>query len=484
MRSLDLRLLLLAAALAVPAAGAAESMRPQSFAVRAGTVLTISGEELSPGTVVVRDGRVAAVGGADLEVPEGLELIDAGEQVLMPGFVEAHSTRGLDGAWETTPDSSFVRVTDGLNPVSLEIEDARRNGITTLLVAPGNSSFVGGRAAVVHPQGIAIDSMIVTQDAALKISLQPRRGQSRMGHLAQLRRILDGTKRWMDERAKERARSTRRDRGEDEIPPEKQALVDLLEGRLRAFVYCPTAADVSTAFALGREHGFHVTPVLAPEAWRAAELVRTNNVRVILTPRLETTEEQPDGTLLHVNLPRVLHEAGVSYALSTDPRELGAQHPWYQAARAVRAGVPRQEALEAITRVPATILGFGRRKGVIEPGADADLLLLSGDPLSGSAFVDRAWIRGIEVYDRSEDEKLQRLLQVGDEPPVMAPESDHGDPATEARERVAAEIEEKRDPRAREDATRWPLPLEGTGVELEHSHAVEPGWRAAAGDEE
>ncbi len=468
---------LLAVALLGLASSVQAAQQPQSFAVRAGTVITISGEDLSPGVVVIRDGRIETVGGEDTAIPEGLEVIEAPDGVLMPGFIDAHSSRGLDFTYESAADSSFIRVTDGINPVSLEIEDARRNGITTLLVAASNAAFIGGRTAIIHPQGIAVESMVVEQDAALKISLQPRSGTSRMGHLAQLRRMLDGTKTWLADRETARQRKGRRTDADD-IPPEKQALVDLLEGRLRAFVYCPTAADVSTAFALGRGYGFHVTPILAPEAWRAAELVATNNVRVVLTPRLDTWEEQPDGSRLHVNLAKVLSDAGVHYSLTTATRELGAQHPWYQAARAVRAGVPRAEALAAVTREPAILLGFGRRKGIVATGADADLLLLSADPLSGSAFVDRAWVRGIEIYDRSTDEKLERLLQIGDEPPMSAPESDHGDPKLEAGERRSEAIGLRTDPAALESAQRWPAGPNVSGAPESHA-APTPDWQVA-----
>lgn len=446
--------LLLAAGLS-PAAASDE--RPsRDFAVWAGTVITVTGPELSPGVVVVRDGRIAAVGGPDLDVPAGLFVLHAPDHVLMPGFIEADGSRGLDGTFETRADSSFVRASDGLNPVSVALDDARRNGITTLLTAPPARAAFSGRGAIVHPQGIAIDSMIVKQDACLTMSLAVRSG-SRMGHLAQVRTILRGTRRLLDEREQERAR--RRGREEPpELPPEKQALADLLEGRLPAHVHCATAADVGTCFALAREHSFHVVPVLAPETWRAVDLIRTNHTRVIVGPRLETWERLPDGTTVHVNLPRLLHDAGIPFALTTDPRDIAAQHPWYQAALAVRAGVPRRAALEAITRVPAAILGFGRTKGRIAVGADADLVLLSDDPLSGRAFVEEAFVKGIPIYDRASDEKLRRLLTRGHEPPIMAPESDHPDPAVELEERRRRELESPADAELRELRARWPLP--------------------------
>src|SRR5688572_29544052 len=112
------RLIVIVAAscLAAHAAVAKKAPARKDFAVKAGRIITISGEELRPGVVVVRDGKLAAVGGPDTPIPAGLEVIDASKQVLMPGFVDAHSQRGLDRTYETAANSSFVRVSDALNP--------------------------------------------------------------------------------------------------------------------------------------------------------------------------------------------------------------------------------------------------------------------------------------------------------------------------------------------------------------------------------
>jgi imidazolonepropionase-like amidohydrolase len=441
----------LAAALAAaaPAARAAGEQPARDFAVRAGSILTMDGAEHAPGVLVVRNGKVAAVGGADLAVPAGLPVVEAGGGVLMPGFVEAHGSRGLDGSFETRPDASFVRASDALNPASLPIADARRNGLTTLLVSPPSVGLLAGRAAIIHPQGVAVDGMIVRDDFALKISLAPAPGSSRMGHLARLRSLLDGTRRWLDERDAKRKDAGRR-AADDEVPATREALVALLAGELTALVDCPTAADVSTALALAREHELPLIVVLGPGAWRAADLLAVNRVPVVLTPDLEAWETQPDGTLRHVSLPRILADAGVEFALTTDPSAIGAQHPWFQAAAAVRAGVPRDAALAAITRVPARILGFGTTKGVLRVGADADLVLLSDDPLSGRAWVEAAWVKGARIYERASDAMLSRLLSRLPEPPMSSPELDHPlEPEYE--ELPAGTLEE-------ELGSRWPVP--------------------------
>lgn len=418
---------------------------PRDFAVKAGKLITMSGPDLEPGMLIVRGGKITDVG-RDLEIPEGLPVVDASTRVVMPAFIEAHSQRGLDRTYETTADASFLRVTDALNMVSLEIEDARRNGITTLLVAPDDRAFLAGRAAIVRPQGISVDSAILKQDAALKLSLLPSPGTSRMGHQAKLRKILQDARREMDERAS-RARD---ERGEPDSS--KEALQALLKDEMPAIVYCSSAEDVTSMLEIAREHAIHVLPVIAPAAWRAIPLLARNRLSVVIGPALETWERQPDGSLLHVPLAKLLSDAKVPFALVTDPYELGPQHPWFQAALAVRQGVPREEALAAVTRIPSRILGFGRSKGVLAKGADADLVILSADPLSGAAWVDESYARGARIYARDKDEKLRRLLRPGSgEPPLVTAEADH-DEDEHAPDVAPAGSEE------REKQERFPVP--------------------------
>jgi len=439
--------------LTASSARAAGEIPARDFAVRAKTIVRIDGSDLSPGVAIIRDGRFAQVGGEEIQIPAGMPTVDATTRVLMPGFIDAHSQRGLDRTYETAADASFVRISDALNPVSVEIEDARRNGITTALVLPGDRAFLGGRGAVIHPQGISVDEMIVRQDAALKISLWPQPGTSRIGQLARLREILDGARKYRDEQAKRKPRAREENSQED---TSREALQALLADEIPAFVSCRTAEDVASAFELAAKDGFHVVPVLAPTAWRAVPLLRSNHVPVVLTPWMDSWERQPDGTLQHVDLARLLADAGIPFALSTDPYDVAAQHPWYQAALAVRQGVPRETALRAITSVPAKILGFGARKGVISAGADADFLLLSADPLALDCWVEESYIRGARVYARESDEKLKRLMSPGGEPPLLSAPGEPDEPEDEDEE--TPPIADKRgDSKDDETQRRWPL---------------------------
>lgn len=68
------------------------------------------------------------------------------------------------------------------------------------------------------------------------------------------------------------------------------------------------------------------------------------------------------------------------------------------AALAVKAGMDETDALKAITINAAEIIGLADRIGSIEPGKDADLIIMNGDPLELKTRVEHVLINGRTVY--------------------------------------------------------------------------------------
>jgi hypothetical protein len=114
----------------------------------------------------------------------------------------------------------------------------------------------------------------------------------------------------------------------------------------------------------------------------------------------------------------VLQEKGVRFALSSEDPNTRA--PAFQAALAIGYGLDRKVALDAVTRVPAEILGLGAEVGSLEAGKLGNVLLFSGDPLSITSWVEHVVIEGKPVYDRSKDLRNKHLLE-GVQPPGTAP---------------------------------------------------------------
>src|SRR3954469_10416588 len=65
-----------------------------TFAIRGGTVVTVSGVDIPNGTVVISGGKITAVG-ANVAVPANATIIDAKGLMVYPGMIETGTSLGL-----------------------------------------------------------------------------------------------------------------------------------------------------------------------------------------------------------------------------------------------------------------------------------------------------------------------------------------------------------------------------------------------------
>jgi imidazolonepropionase-like amidohydrolase len=413
----------------------------ETLAITGAKVITLAGDPIEKGIVLIRDGKIEAVG-VDVKIPLEAKVIDASGQVVMPGYIDSHTSEGMGQANERNENVPFLSVVDGIDPNVDYFEECRRNGITTTAILPGNSTMIGGQGVVVKTAGQYVNDMIVKRDTGIKISLRPTSG-SRMGHIARLRKELDKAKQLIEkkksgETAEAKPAETPAPQAEEPKPAEGEGsdgatptnaptapaadpnqgvdvLVSLLEGKLPAFVYCDAAMDVTTALVLIEEYGFKAIFVLGRDTYKAASLLATRNEPVILDPNLIFWETDPrtqeDKKIV---LTKVFRDAQVPFVFQIENSGAGATtastYLWYQAAVAVKHGMPEADALRCMSQVPAKLLGIDDIVGTIEEGKDADLVILSGEPLRISTWVNKTIVRGKIVYDRATDTKLERLL--------------------------------------------------------------------------
>lgn len=416
-------------ALTLAAAGAAAA--GEVVLIRGGRVLPVEGEELARGDVLVRDGVIEAVA-PSLEPPYDAKVIDAAGKVVFPGMVLAHTSRGLDRANESLPVAPFLDVADSLDPSSLAFENALRDGVTAVHVSQGNDTVVAGVGRVVHPLGLTVDAMTVKPASAIKLAVAGKSGFDRVRQRALLRETFAELDDYLDALAERRYEEKAKEEGREVTVSPEQArqegrallrdehlddrhrrLFQLVQGRLDAMVYVERAQDVAFAVELARERGFlaRTTFLVGAECFKAVDELKAAGRPVILPLELVWRERDPaSGEERETFVAAPFAAAGIPFALQTNPSaSFGERFLWYQAARCVRAGVDRHTALRAITSTPAQILGLGGRLGSIQPGRDADLLLLSGDPLAIETHVETVLIGGQVVYERAKDFRLRRL---------------------------------------------------------------------------
>lgn len=91
--------------------------------------------------------------------------------------------------------------------------------------------------------------------------------------------------------------------------------------------------------------------------------------------------------------PKVLLDAGITFALTTfkhkSPKDFK-----NHLMKAITYGLPKEKALEALTTIPATLLGKNGEVGVLTQGAWANFMITSGDYFTKGSEIYEHWIQG------------------------------------------------------------------------------------------
>ena len=363
----------------------------QTVAVMDGQVHTATGSVIEGGDILIRDGRISAIGQA-LTVPDGASVIDASGRIVTPGLIAAHSQIGLTeiGAVrdsnDTAPGDDFalgaaLRAEDAFNPVSTLIDINRAGGVTRALSLPGaGRNLFGGSGIIVDMTGKP--DAIMVRGAAMSVQLDAsasgQAGGTRMGSWASVREILDDAQLYANDPAGYRRLATDGRYTSSDLA----ALVPVLSGRAPLFVAVDRAADIRNVIRFKNDYNLDIVIVGGQEAWKEGAALAAAGIPVILDPlaNLPASFDELFATLK--NAPR-LHAAGVKIAFYNPPGfgTHNLRRLTQLAGNAVAEGLPFDAAIEALTRMPAEILGIDDQVGTIEVGKRADLVIWDGDPL-------------------------------------------------------------------------------------------------------
>lgn len=404
-----------AAALLLPALVQAQET-PHAFT--GARILTISGGEIENGTLLIHRGKIVAVGTA-VAIPPGATEHDVSGRILMPGLVDSHSHVGqVAGADGSAPIQPEVRALDSVNVRHAGIQKAQAGGITTVNVMPGSGHLLSGQTvylklrdgstveelAIRHPDGAIAGGMKMANGTNSR--KDPPFPGSRGKSAALVREQYLKAQDYCGKRSDPKI-------AVDKKPARDLAmegLCEVLSGRRVVHHHTHRHDDIVTVLRLAEEFGFRVVLHHVSEGWKVAPEIARAKV-----PASIIQIDSPGGKLEAVDLAfetgAVLEKAGVLLAYHTDDPITDSRLFLRSAAMGVRAGLSRQTALEALTINGARMLDLDARVGSLEPGKDADFILLDGDPLSIYTKVLETWIEGERVFDRSDPDDL--LFAVG-----------------------------------------------------------------------
>ncbi|HEY0434921.1 MAG TPA: amidohydrolase family protein, partial [Chitinophagaceae bacterium] len=177
----------------------------------------------------------------------------------------------------------------------------------------------------------------------------------------------------------------------------------------KLFIHANTVKQMLLALSFVKEFGLDVVLVGGTESWQIADLLKQNNVAVILDQLHNLPVLDDDDVDQPFKTPYMLEKAGVLFALNDEDGNTRSRNLAFNAGTAAAYGLTKEEALQAITLNAAKILGVDDRTGSIEAGKDANLVICDGDILDMRGnIITNAFIQGREV---SLDNKQKQLFE-------------------------------------------------------------------------
>lgn len=394
----------------------APAIQAETLVFRGATIHPVSAPVISDGAIVVVDGRIDAVGASnEIRTPRGATEIDVTGKVIIPGIVDAHShIGGPAGGDRSSPLSPDTRSLDAIDVLSDAFWRARTGGITTLNVMPGSGHLMSGQTTYlkVRKSPRRIEDMLFCDDAINGIcgGMKMANGTNsirdskafpgtRSRSAALQRKLFIDAQNYMAKQDKAKADGK-------PMPPVDlglEAVAQILRGERRVQFHTHRHNDIMTVLRLAEEFGFDPVIQHGTDSWKVAEEIAAAGIPVSLT-MLDAPGGKEEVLDWNLEVARILDDAGVDVSINTDDSVTDSRLILRHAALAVRYGLPETRALEALTIAGARALELDDRVGSIEPGKDADLVILSGEPFSTYTQVAQTWVEGEMVYDRENPE--------------------------------------------------------------------------------
>ncbi|MEG2017727.1 MAG: amidohydrolase [Clostridium sp.] len=342
----------------------------------------------------------------------GDSYYDCTDKYVMPGLIEAHSHIGLletgigwegaDGNEVSNPLTPGMRAIDAINPFDVAFEAALKGGVTVACAGPGSANVIGGQFTVIKLVGNVVEDMIIRETAAMKCAFgeNPKRvyGKAnkapvtRMGIAYLLRKALTDASNYKLKKEKALAEGDKY----FAVDLEMEALLPVINREIPLKAHVHRADDICTVIRIAKEFNLKLTLDHCTEGFLISDYLKEQGYPAIVGPSFgaKGKVETKDKGFFNV---RVLNDAGIKVAITTDHTVTPQDSLIMCAALAVKAGLSEFDALKAVTINPAEILEIDNIKGKIEVGMDADLVIWDNNPLNFQSEVESVFIEGEEI---------------------------------------------------------------------------------------
>ncbi|MEY3187294.1 MAG: hypothetical protein RL675_1121, partial [Bacteroidota bacterium] len=360
-----------------------------------GTVHVGNGQVLNNTSIEIKDGKITAIGN-NITPSAGATVADAKGKHVYPGLILANSNLGLieinsvratADATEIGDYNPSIRSLVAYNTDSKVINTLKSNGITHANIVPEGGT-ISGSSSVVQLDAWNWEDAAYASDNGMHMNMpalfnRPNRFAAFLGQQGpQQDPIKRGLEQIEEVKVFFREANAYLSQSQHATTNLKfEAVRGLFSKKQKLFIHCDVVREILAAIDFKNEFGFDVVLVGAGESYQVAELLKKNNIPVILSQMHALPTLADDAVDLPYQLPALLHKAGVLFAINDEDGQHRGKNLPFNAGTAAAYGLPKEDALASITLNAAKILGIADRTGSLEVGKDANIVISEGDIL-------------------------------------------------------------------------------------------------------
>lgn len=402
------------AALWAHRAAAQETIYPaaaqqKSIVLTNATIHVGNGQVIEKGNIAFSQGKITAVGAGAAPAADA-QVIDLQGQHVYPGIIAPNTSLGLTEVESVRATNDYseigemnpsVRAIVAYNTDSKVINTLRANGILLAQVTP-EGGLLAGTSSVVQLDAWNWEDAAYRTDDGLHFFMPRMISAASPFGDPQMPVANDVVKQAMEKIEQVRgffreAKAYLQEEKHEETNIKFEALRKLFSKEQKLFIHCEVVKQMLLAVDIAKEFGFDVAIVGGTDSWMIADILKQQNIAVILTQPHSLPVMQDDDVDQPYKTAAQLQKAGVLFCISNEgfwqQRNL-----IFEAGTASAYGISREEALSAVTLNTAKILGIDKTTGSLEVGKDANITVSTGDLLDmKSSNVTHAFIQGREV---------------------------------------------------------------------------------------
>ncbi len=372
-----------------------------------------NGQVINDGIIKVTNDKIESVG-TNLTIESGAKVLDLKGKHVYPGLISpitnlgikevANGVRASNDYNELGDINPSIRAIVAYNTDSKIINTLRSNGILLANIIPqnenpGDKPLITGTSSVVQLDAWNWEDAVYKLDGYMHLNIPSLLFNPELFSPANQPKI-DPVKKALEqiEITKvffRQARANLNESSQKETNLKYAATKSLFDKKQKLFVHCNTVKEMLLAIDYVKEFGFDVVIVGGSDSWLIADLLKQNNIPVILSQMHNLPATIDDDIDQPFKTPSILQKAGVLFAISDNDETTRGRNLMFNAGTAAANGLTKEEALSAVTLNAAKILGISDITGSIEAGKDANIVVSEGDILDmKNSVITNAFIRG------------------------------------------------------------------------------------------